>query len=101
MFTTADLDSMYRNDEWEGFGYLGERRNRLNSTDPEAPADPALVAEADAIALEDANNNSLTPDEFFAWANSRCGRYFGDVIFGGGNRKHLADLLPSKFVGLS
>jgi hypothetical protein len=90
MFTTADLDKMYRNDEWLGFGYLGERRNH---TDAEVEA-------ADAKALEDANNNSLTAEELFDWANSKDGRWYGDCMFGN-NGNHADRYLPSKHVGLS
>lgn len=73
--TTADLDLMERNDEWAGFGYLGERRNaRLNGKS---------IVDADAKVLEAANAQGLTADALFEWANSKTGRWYGDCMFGG------------------
>jgi hypothetical protein len=93
MFTTADLEAMYRNDEWLGFGYLGERRNELTSRDAESPARPDLVAIADNMAIAEANRLGLTPAEFFDWANSKLGRWYGDCMFGG-NEQHAESYLP-------
>ena len=86
MLTTADLDNMYRNDEWEGFGYLGERRNQV--------AEGRSVEEADARVLADANVHGLTAEELFTWANSKNGRWFGDCMFGA-NGQHADRYLPS------
>lgn len=80
--TRDDLDRMTNDDRWQGFGYLGERRNRLESTDPEAPATPETVAIVDEHVLEVANTAGLTYDDLFAWANSKDGRWFGDCTFG-------------------
>lgn len=95
--TTADFDRMTANDEWLGFGYLGARRNTLTSNDPEAPADPALVAAADAKALAEANRLGLTHEQLFDWANSRVGRYYGDCMFGN-DGQHADDYLPGKTI---
>ena len=89
MLTTADLDSMYRNDEWEGFGYLGGRRIAT------AEGKLAEVTEADARVLADANVNGLTAEELFAWANSKKGRWFADCMFGA-NGQHADRYLPSE-----
>lgn len=95
MATTADFDKMMKNEMWLGFGYLGERRNTLTSTDPECPARPDLVAKADAAAVAEANRLGLTDAELFDWANSRTGRYYGDCMFGSDGR-HAEKYLPGK-----
>ena len=90
--TTATLDRMELDDRWLGFGYLGERRNALTSTDPGAPADPERVARMDADVLEEANIEGLTYDQLFAWANSKDGRWFADCY----GTRHAAQYLPSR-----
>ena len=85
MLTTADLDRMYRNDEWEGFGYLGERRHQTQEA--RDAADTKVLAEA--------NRLGLTADQLFEWANSRPGRWYGDCMFGA-NGQHADDYLPGK-----
>lgn len=78
------FDQMTTDDRWSGFGYLGGRAIALNSTDPEAPAQPELVAEVDAWLL----GFGLDYEALFAWANSKKGRHFADVVFGGGTINH-------------
>jgi hypothetical protein len=95
MLTTADLEAMYRNDEWEGFGYLGGRRNALSNEDPESPAQPERVAEADAKALAEANRLGMTAEQLFEWANSKMGRWYGDSMFGA-NGQHAERYLPGQ-----
>lgn len=74
MLTTANIEAGYRNEEWEGFGYLGERRNQV--------AEGRSVEEADAKVLADANALGLTEGQLFEWMNSKLGRWFGDCMFG-------------------
>lgn len=93
MLTIADLNAMTERDEWLGFGYLGERRNKLIYY----PADPALVAEADMKAVDDANQHGLTIDQLFDWANSKYGRWYGDCMFGNSGR-HADKYTPSRFI---
>jgi hypothetical protein len=70
------FDEMTTREAWLGFGYLGERQH--------ATADQAdLVAAADQFILNHANAHDWTPADLFAWANSKNGRWFGDVVFGG------------------
>ncbi len=80
MLTTADILAGYTNDEWEGFGYLGERRNQL------AEGDGLAVDKADAFALAAANKAGLDAAAFFEWMNSKNGRWFGDCMFGNDGR---------------
>ncbi len=76
------FDHMTRDDRWLGFGYLGERRNELESTDEEALARPDLVAAVDALVLAYATEQGWTADDLFTWANSKLGRWFADSMFG-------------------
>lgn len=80
MNTTTTFDQMTTDDRWLGFGYLGERRNALDNSDPEAPAIPARVELADTFVLD--VTADWTDDELFAWANSKDGRWYGDILFG-------------------
>lgn len=80
--TTASVstfDRMSADDRWLGFGYLGGRRTALDASDPGAPAQPERVAEVDAWLL----GLGLEDDALFEWANSKNGRHFADVVFGG------------------
>lgn len=79
---TTTFDLLERNPEWLGFGYLGERRNALSDSDPESPARPEFVAEVDARLLDFVRREGWTQRELFNWANSKYGRWFGDVVFG-------------------
>jgi len=85
--TAADFDRMMSDDRWLGYGYLGERRNRLEEGD-------STVA-ADALAVAAANELGLTYDEVFHWANSKDGRWFGDCMFGA-NGSHAEKYLPAQ-----
>lgn len=87
--TIDDLLAGYDNPDWLGFGYLGERRSALSSTDEECPPQPERVAEADVLVLEVANDRGWTVDVLFAWCNSRPGRHFGDYLFGGSEGNDL------------
>lgn len=83
--TIAHLDHMESDDRWEGFGYLGERRNqRLAGRGTEA---------ADIKALRAANAAGLDYQGLFAWANSKDGRWYGDCMFGA-NERHAEKYLP-------
>ena len=86
MLTIADITKATNDERWLGFGYLGERSHKLNSTDPEVPADPTLVEATDQRVIDHANAEGWTYEDLFAWANSRSGRYFGDAMFGSNER---------------
>lgn len=78
---SSTFDRMTHDDRWLGLGYLGERHHALDNSDPEAPAQPALVEFADTFVLD--VTIDWTADELFHWANSKDGRWFGDLVFGG------------------
>lgn len=94
MFTVDVFEEMSRDDRWLGHGYLGARRNALDTSDSESHLDPAIVAEADRIAVERANTRDMSYDAFFEWANSKVGRWYGDTMFGGGSRADMEKVLP-------
>ena len=94
--TTKDIEAGYENAEWLGFGYLGERRNRLTTTDPEMGTKAtrvAMVKAADRALLKIVNEKGWTADELFAWLNSKNGRWYGDAFFGCGNSADLTNAI--------
>jgi hypothetical protein len=79
--TTADILAGYDNDEWMGFGYLGERRNAQDTSDPEAtPATPERIAAVDALILDAANAQGWDRARLFQWSNSRAARHWADQV---------------------
>lgn len=92
MFSTEIFDTMYTNPEWEGFGYLGERRREANS--------PEEIAEADQRAIAVAESLGMTEAQLFAWANSKIGRWYGDAMFGCAGR-HAERYLPGSVVTIA
>lgn len=85
--TVADFDKMTTNEKWLGFGYLGERRNALESGRDTTAADESAIAEA--------NRLGLTVEELFEWANSKNGRWYGDCWFGA-NGQHAETYAPGQ-----
>ena len=89
--TVASLDRMTKDPRWSKFGYLGERARALTSDDPDEPARPERVAEADADVVRRANAAGMDYEALFEWANSKPGRHYGSVVFGGGTFDQAAD----------
>lgn len=75
-------DALTDREDWGGWGYLGHRQIAENAGD---------VAEADALLVE--HFADWTDDERFAWANSKPGRWTGDVIFGRYRSATVADAI--------
>lgn len=71
--TVADIEAGLTNPEWNGWGYLGER-SRTEDTDQ--------IVAADEVLLSLVNAEGWTAAEFFAWLDSKLGRWFGDLAFG-------------------
>lgn len=63
---SLDFDLMQNDDDWLGFGYLGERRS----------LDTATRVERDTAAA--AAMVGWTYGERFEWANSKLGRWYGE-----------------------
>lgn len=63
----AAFDALENNDEWLGFGYIGDRRN--------ARAEGYDTTIADRVAFETAAARGV---DLFTWANSKNGRWYGD-----------------------
>jgi hypothetical protein len=70
--TQEDIKAGYQNEEWRGWGYLGERSR---CTDAER------VELADAALLDAANYLEADDELFFAFLNSTFGRHYGDRAF--------------------
>lgn len=87
--TVEDLLAGYNNPEWNGHGYLAERRTALESTDPECPPQPERVAQADAHVVAEANRLGWTRRDLFEWSDSRPGRFYGDAWFGGATEAQI------------
>jgi hypothetical protein len=83
--TVEDITKAQDDVRWDGFGYLGGRIHALDNSDPEAPAQPERVAATDVAVIAWANTQGWDFESLFTWANSRNGRYFADVMFGGGD----------------
>jgi len=79
--TVHDIESGYSNDAWQGFGYLGERRNAAEAVQS-GEWEYANVTAADTLALRIANDNGWTPARFFQWLNSKDGRWYADMTIG-------------------
>ena len=80
--TIDDITAGYDNEAWLGFGYLGERQNATDSSDPECPPRWSEVDAADFQVVMKANELGWTAGELFAFLNSKCGRWVaGELIF--------------------
>jgi hypothetical protein len=77
MLTITDLAKAAQDDRWLGWGYLGERGRQDDAT---------LVEATDQRVVDLANERGWTFEDLFAWCNSKLGRHFGDVVFGGRGR---------------
>jgi hypothetical protein len=92
--TQAHIDSAYRREDWDGYGYLGTRRGALRTyrtTEPEATDVSQFVAPADERIIAIANEKRWTPEQFFTWLNSKNGRWYGEAWFygpGAGGETH-------------
>jgi hypothetical protein len=84
--TTADIEAGYDHDEWLGHGYLGSRRLALEEYELEEGEEPidwaATVAVADEMVLFHANRLGWAGPQFFAWLNSKYGRWAADLMIG-------------------
>jgi len=82
--TTETLKSFEQNDEWLGYGYIGARKNALEAIESGEWDVPLFVVEqADEAVLMEANRLGWTTDKLFEWANSKPGRWAGDLLLGG------------------
>lgn len=74
--TVKDIEAGYENDEWAGWGYLGERDAMLDRRGK------SLIPKMDRLVLKIANAAGWTKDNLFHWTNSKYGRHFVDQAFG-------------------
>ena len=81
LLTTSDLDAFEQDDEWAGFGYIGARRNAREAIESGEWDEPMFVIEqADDAVLMEANRRKWTAARLFTWANSKSGRWAGDLL---------------------
>lgn len=76
--TMKHLDAMYGQQGWEGYGYLSCRLSLK----------PHFRVGADRMLLDWANENRLSEEELFTFANSRYGRFYGNSWEDGGKNAH-------------
>jgi hypothetical protein len=74
----------HKGQDASGFGYLGARKSHREFSVGEARTVDTLLA-------HHAKANNWSDDRLFAWANSKAGRHFGDIMFGGAPTKSFAD----------
>jgi hypothetical protein len=73
-FAPDTFDRMTEDEGWLGWGYLGERARH---------EDAAYVQELDAQILRWVETLGWSLEDLFMWANSKDGRWFADLTFGG------------------
>ena len=78
---TETFNAMENNEEWGGWGYLGERRHYLQTEGHNHQR--AAVARADQAAYTAAAERGLSPEALFDWANSKTGRWYADCALSG------------------
>jgi len=88
---TRKFDAMMSHDDWQGYGYLGERDNAKTDTDPGSRIPAERIDNTDRKLVEYAAIHGVSDDTLFEWANSKSGRWFADMSFGDPN-KNLADV---------
>ncbi len=80
--TKDTLESFYNNPRWLGFGYLGIRENArslINNNDPDKEQLIQSLEEADNYLLETVNSQNWSNKDLFRWANSKNGRWYGEI----------------------
>jgi hypothetical protein len=82
--TSSDIELGLDNPAWSGHGYLGERGRQPH----------AAVVRGDAFLLREANARGWAIEELFDFTNSRVGRHFGDLVFGGWDDAEVEKQLP-------
>jgi hypothetical protein len=75
--TDADIEAGYKNETWQGHGYLGTRRLAFGDVPLKR------IALADETILRIGNEKRWTPEQFFDWMNSKHGRWYGEAFFWG------------------
>ena len=76
VLTTKDINSLYAEDDWCGYGYLGERQSHYFTQ-------TEMAVLGDRLLLEHANESGWDRLDLFMFCNSRIGRHYGDLVFGG------------------
>jgi hypothetical protein len=86
--TRDDLEDGYQNEEWGGYGYLGERTSLT----------PAQRRKADAAILAVANREGWSKAKLFKFTNSRASRHYADSVSFGENQAKLEHNIHTQYV---
>lgn len=81
--TVADITAGYEHADYNGWGYLGARASYGYEYADSMGDELAAIDHADAIILANAEANGWDAETLFHWLNSKKGRWFGDLAFGG------------------
>lgn len=74
------MDRLARDERWLGYGYLG---TRLEAADRGTWSyAPHAIAVRDELVVAEAARRGWSAEDLLGWANSRDGRYAGDILFG-------------------
>lgn len=84
VLTVEDINAAYGDDNWGGYGYLGERKNHYFTKMAKANL-------GDQLLLEDLNERGLSKTELFYFCDSRIGRHYGDLVFGGFDDEEICE----------
>ena len=96
--TAEVFATMQAHPDYEGFGYIGGRLAQIEMVrSGEVPAVEGdhYLDQADLMAIESANQQGLTAEQFFQWANSKRGRWYADCWFGC-RGQHAEKYLPTR-----
>ena len=90
--TVADITAAEDRADYNGWGYLGERTRYAAEYADSMGAELEAIDHADQIVLAFAAENGWDAETLFHWVNSRPGRHFGDLAFGGYAADEIAPL---------
>lgn len=82
--SAKQIVALEKRDDWQGYGYLGERRHLDAAVVSREWPDTMWnrLGEADLMVIVSAAHNGWDDDRLFEWANSKQGRHFADEVFG-------------------
>jgi hypothetical protein len=94
--TKNDLRKMTQDENWGGYGYIGEKMAIINSMvenhfttayNSQGVADAMdQMATVDTLILEYVNENGWTYEKMFSWVNSKMGRHFATEMWMGDDK---------------
>jgi predicted DNA-binding WGR domain protein len=92
VLTVDTLNALYGDINWGGFGYLGERQTHYFTQRANAEF-------GDQVLLAYANRHGWSIRDLFNYTNSRSGRRYGELVFGGFTHDEILASSKAYFVG--